>query len=369
LIDVALVVHDFDRNNGQGRYCVELTKRLRDRCKFTLYSNTADPAALEGIAWRRVPAWRRRHLGVVFTFLVAAELRLASRHHDLVHAQGLSSWRADIVTVHMINAARLRRLPSARRRDRWFSRLVTPLERGFYRRPRLRHALVMAKGLARELTTEYGWNRPISVVPHGTDTEVFRPPRDVAERAELRARFQVPAQGWVWLFMGEAVKGLREVIEQLPFFPLAHLLVVTRSELASYRDLAARLDVAGRITFFGFAPQPELAYRAADAFIYPSAYDPFGMVATEAMASGLPVVLGREMGAAELVTPGGDGLVCDPADGADLRAQIGLLAADATAASRLGDAARATIMRHDWSACAEATWVAYQQAMETPRLF
>lgn len=367
-MDVALVIHDFDRNNGQGRYCIELTRRLRDRCRFTLYSNTADPAALEGIVWERISAWRQRHITAVFTFLVAVEARMAGRQHDLIHAQGLSSWRADVSTVHMINAARMRRLAPARRRDRLFSRLVTPFERAFYQRPRLRHAIVMARGLERELREEYAWNKPVSIIPHGTNTEQFRPPADLKERGELRDRFRVPRDRWVWLFMGEAVKGLGQVIDQLPAFPQAHLLVVTRSQLGAFQEQARRLGVSGRITFHGFEARPELAYRAADVFAYPSAYDPFGMVATEAMASGLAVVIGRETGAAELVTEGVDGLLCDPAEPSGLRAGLARLAADPDSAARLGQAARATIQRHSWEACAEATLGVYRTIGETPRL-
>ncbi len=367
-MDVALVVHDFDRNNGQGRYCLELTRRLRDRCRFTLYANTADPTALEGIVWERIPAWRSRHITAVFTFLAAVEGRLLGRRHDLIHAQGLSSWRADVATVHMINAARVRQLAPARRRDRLFSRIVTPFERAFYRRRRLRHAIVMARGLERELREEYGWQKALHVIPHGTNTEQFRPPTEAAERAELRDRFRVPRDRWVWLFMGEAVKGLGQVIGQLPAFPQAHLLVVSRSQLAAFQEQARRLGVGDRITFHGFEPQPELAYRAADVFAYPSAYDPFGMVATEAMASGLAVVIGRETGAAELVTEGVDGLLCDPAQPAGLKAQLARLAADPEGAARLGQAARATIRRHSWEACAEATLGVYRTIVETPRL-
>ena len=367
-MDVALVVHDFDRNNGQGRYAIELTRRLRDRCRFTVYANTADPGALEGIVWERIPAWRRRHITAVFTFLAAVEARLIGRRHDLIHAQGLSSWRADVATVHMINAARVRRLSPARRRDRLFSQIVTPFERAFYRRRRLRHAIVMARMLGRELRQEYGWDRPLSVIPHGTDTEQFRPPADAAERGELRDRFRVPRDRWLWLFVGEAVKGLGQVIGQLPAFPQAHLLVVSRSQLAPFQEQARRLGVAERITFHGFEPRPELAYRAADAFVYPSAYDPFGMVATEAMASGLPVVVGCETGAAELVTAGVDGLLCDPAHPASLAAQLARLAADPAGAAKLGQAARATIRQHSWTACAEATLAVYRTVVETPRL-
>ena len=368
-MEVALVVHDFDRNNGQGRYCVELVRHLRDRCRFIVYSNTADPEELAHIDWRPVPAWRGRHLTTVFTFLAGAERKLRGAQHDVVHAQGLSSWQADIITVHMVNAARLRRLPpAARSKDRLFSAIVTPLERAFYRQRRARHAIVMARRLGVELAEEYGWDRPVSVIPHGTDAVRFRPSHGKEERAEVRARYGLAEEGRTWLFMGEALKGLREVITQLPAFPRVRLLVVSRSAVDAHRALARQLGVAGRITFLGFDASPELAFRAVDAFIYPSAYDPFGMVATEAMASGLPVVLGREMGAAELVRHGHDGLLCDPMSPESLREQLGRLEADPATAATMGRTARATIGRHSWEVCAESTWAVYQSVAENQGL-
>ncbi len=360
-MEVALVVHDFDRNNGQGRYCVELVRHLRDRCRFIVYSNTADPEELAHVAWRPVPAWRGRHLTTVFTFLAGAERKLRGARHDVVHAQGLSSWQADVITVHMVNAARLRRLPpAARSKDRLFSAIVTPLERAFYQRRRARHAIVMARRLGAELAEEYGWDRPLSVIPHGTDTVRFRPAHGKGERAEARARYGLGDEVRTWLFIGEAVKGLREVIAQLPAFPKVRLLVVSRSVVDVHRALARQLGVAGRVAFHGSEVSPELAFRAADVFVYPSAYDPFGMVATEAMASGLPVVLGRDMGAAELVRHGHDGLLCDPASLESLREQLARLEADPATAAMIGRAARATIGLHSWEACAESTWAVYQ---------
>jgi hypothetical protein len=96
--------------------------------------------------------------------------------------------------------------------------------------------------LEQEIRNEYGWSKPATVIYHGTDLTQFRPARNEAERLELRARFKVPADRWIWLFMGEAVKGLREVIDQLPAFPNAHLLVVSRSDLGPYRRIWARIE-------------------------------------------------------------------------------------------------------------------------------
>ena len=361
--NIALVIHDLDLNNGQGRYVIELLRRLHPRAVFTVFSNTADPAFLAehpAVRWCPVPAWRRRYLGAVFSFLLYSERAVRRARPDLIHAQGLSSWSADVITVHMINAVRSKKLDGGQRRARAFSAIVTPVERAFYRQGRARHAIVMSRRLGRELTAEYGWRRPLSVIPHGTDTQLFRPAADGRERAGLRAELGIPGEGPVWLFVGEAVKGLKETIAQLPHFPAARLLVISRSDPAPYRAHAEAMGVVSRVVFSGFTPRPERVYRAADVFVYPSPYEPFGMVVTEAMASGLACIVGRQVGAAELMTDGRDGLLMDSGDGPMLRRHLEVLTDDPVHAARVGIAARETIQHHDWSACAEETWRVYQ---------
>lgn len=362
--DIALVIHDLNLTNGQGRYAIEILRRLQSRARFSVFSNTADPAVLKDlpeVQWVHVPAWRRRYLGAVFSFLAFSQLAVRRARPGLIHAQGLSCWSADVVTVHMINAVRARKLAARQQRARVFSAIVTPVERSFYRQARARHAIVMSRRLGAELAAEYGWNRPLTVIPHGTDTQVFRPARDEMEKLELRSRLGVPGPGLVWLFVGEAVKGLKETIAELRRFPDARLLVVSRSDPAPYRTQAEALGVNHRVVFVGFTPQPEIAYRAADVFVYPSPYEPFGMVVTEAMSSGLACIVGAEVGAAELMSHGGDGYLFDPSDSASLHQYLEALASDAELLRRVGIAARRTISHHDWEACAEATWQVYQR--------
>jgi UDP-glucose:(heptosyl)LPS alpha-1,3-glucosyltransferase len=240
-------------------------------------------------------------------------------------------------------------------------RIIIPLERAYYRQRRARHLIAISRVFEREIQTEYGWRRPSSVIYHGTDSQLFRPPTDDAERQALRRRFQVPDSAWCWLFMGEAIKGLRQAIAALPAFPNARLLVVSRSEFAAFRQQAETIGVADRVIFHGFDPRPQEAFRAADVFVYASGYDPFGMVATEAMSTGIPVVLGQEIGAAELIEPGRNGYLCDPTQDASLRLALQQIQADPAAASDLGLRGRATVQGVGWDHCASETLAVYER--------
>ena len=55
-------------------------------------------------------------------------------------------------------------------------------------------------------------------------------------------------------------------------------------------------------------------YAASDVLVLPTLYEPFGLVCLEAMACGLPVVTSTSAGAAELITAGVNGYVCDALD-------------------------------------------------------
>ena len=362
-MNVALVVHDFDPNFGHGRYAVELARRLAPHCDLRIYANRFAAALEPNVAFQRVPALRANALSTVLSFLPAAERLLARRDHDLIHAQGLTCWSADLITGHMCNAAKYARLPPTTPRQRLFPAIVIPLERRFFQQSRARHHIAISRVFADEIRTHYNWHRPTSIIYHGTDTHTFRPAASDAARRELRARYALNPSAWTWLFMGEAVKGLRETLDQLAHFPNAELLVISRSQLADFRDQATRLGVTARVRFHGFEPQPAFAFQAADVFVYPSGYDPFGLVVAEAMATELPVIIGQNIGAAEWIQPGRNGLLCDPAQPATLHAALAQLAADPTLAARLGAAARAKVEAHSWDACAAQTLAVYEQVL------
>jgi len=356
---IALVLHDFDPRLGQGCYAVEVARRLEGRHEIHIVANTFGGLAEEGLRFRKISAWRGNTLLRILTFLRGAERLLDGERFDLIHAQGLSSWRADVITAHICHAARIEQAPAPDWKNRTFQGLIEPWERRFFQQKRARHLIAVSGRIAKEIGTHYQWSKPSTVIYHGIDTEKFRPPADVAERARARARYQLAEGGWVWLFVGEAVKGLREAIAELPGFPQARLLVISRSLMAPYQAQAQALGVTERIRFHGPEMEMPWAYRAADVLVYPSTYDAFAMVVAEAMATGLPVIAGKNIGAAEWIEPGRNGELCDPEQPGSLAECLRSIAADGARAAALGAAARETARKHGWDACADATEKAY----------
>lgn len=91
------------------------------------------------------------------------------------------------------------------------------------------------------------------------------------------------------------------------------LFVGAGSEEEPVRAAAQKTDLV-EAHFHGFALQKDLPalYRSARVFLFPTQWDPWGVVANEACAAGLPVVASPHAGAAgELVLDGENGFVCE----------------------------------------------------------
>jgi UDP-glucose:(heptosyl)LPS alpha-1,3-glucosyltransferase len=86
-------------------------------------------------------------------------------------------------------------------------------------------------------------------------------------------------------------------------------------------------------------------YAAADCFILPTRYDPFPNTALEALAMGLPAIVGRRSGAAEILRHGESGWICEPGDVPGL-ARLMSEAALAARDTKAGAAARSTAEHH-----------------------
>jgi UDP-glucose:(heptosyl)LPS alpha-1,3-glucosyltransferase len=131
--------------------------------------------------------------------------------------------------------------------------------------------------------------------------------------------------------------------------------------------VAAEAGVSDRVLFHPPSKQIETFYAAADVYLFPTLYDSFGLVITEAMASGLPVVTSRAAGAAELVTPGVDGFVTDePWDADAIAAHLAALRDSPNLRDSVGHAARRRVEPLTWDRTAAETLAVYRRAALHP---
>ena len=129
---------------------------------------------------------------------------------------------------------------------------------------------------------------------------------------------------------------------------------------------ALRQQLGGLARLVGYVRGESLVrlYRAADIVVVPSTYEPFGLVALEAMLCRAPVVVADSGGLPEIVRNGRDGVVVPPGDGEALAEAILRLASDREARDTLGEAGRRrAVTSFDWGVIAKRTREAYQRVL------
>jgi N-acetyl-alpha-D-glucosaminyl L-malate synthase BshA len=183
---------------------------------------------------------------------------------------------------------------------------------------------------------------PIEVIHNFVDVERFRPQADPRRR-----RCYAAPEELVFMHASNfrTVKNAHRVVEvfhaaqsQVP----ARLLMVGEGpDVAPCRDLARELKIADRVAFLGEQEYIEALLPLADVFLLPSSHESFGLVALEAMSSGVAVIATRVGGMPEVIVDGVSGFLRDPGDVAGMSAIAVELARDPALRARVGRAARA----------------------------
>ncbi|MGD8545330.1 MAG: glycosyltransferase family 4 protein, partial [Candidatus Bathyarchaeota archaeon] len=168
--------------------------------------------------------------------------------------------------------------------------------------------------------TKLGFTKDkIRVCYNGVDQEKYNPENmNDEEVRKLREYYNVKEEEQMILFIGRlvGVKGVDRLIMSMPHVlqknPNAKLVIVGLGDLQEYlENLVKTMKLQDSVKFrFEFIPEEEriLHYAACDVAVFPSLYEPFGIVVLEAMSMNRPVVVGAAgiSGMREIVTPCGE---------------------------------------------------------------
>ncbi|MEM0481855.1 MAG: glycosyltransferase family 4 protein [Nitrososphaerota archaeon] len=224
----------------------------------------------------------------------------------------------------------------------------------------------------------------IRVVWNGVDPEVYNPSTlDHQDRESLRARYGIGSDENMILFVGRLVhvKGVEELVQAMPHilseFPKTKLVILGKGEMEGelqslIRDLGLKDRVILRAEFVS-ERERILHYAAADVCVFPSLYEPFGIVSLEAMAMEKPVVVGARgvVGFREQVVPSGEnqcGMHVDGSNPLDIAWGVKEVLRDPDRARRMGRNGRKRVLEEfTWRRAAEKTLEVYSQLVQVQR--
>ena len=207
--------------------------------------------------------------------------------------------------------------------------------------------------------------RRVTVIPNGIDPLDLHPVDDLPT---LRSRFAAPHERLV-LLVGRLVyeKGFHIALEAMPGLiermgDVRFLVAGSGTHEEGLREQARELGLLEHGTFLGWIGDDVLhsLYRIADLCVVPSIYEPFGLVALEAMASGCPCIVADTGGLREVVPNGDVGLRFRSRDPRSLAEMVERVLTDQELRDRLVAEASEHVLGFDWADVARQTAEVYE---------
>jgi glycosyltransferase involved in cell wall biosynthesis len=225
----------------------------------------------------------------------------------------------------------------------------------------------------------------IRVVYNGVDPEKYNLNQVSKEKArEIREQYGVKDDDLMILFLGRLVwvKGVDKLIASMPYvlqkIPNAKLVIVGLGDMQDYLTrLVQNLKLQDKVKFcFEFIPEEDRIahYAACDIAVFPSVYEPFGIVAIEAMSMEKPVVVGASgvSGMREIViTTGPDqcGFHVNPNDPPDIAWGITSALENPEKRQLLGQNGRKRVLKEfTWDEIAKRTIRNYNELIESQKV-
>lgn len=203
-------------------------------------------------------------------------------------------------------------------------------------------------------------------IPNGVDVARFQ---STPRLSDIRARFSIPADAFMFLSVGRhhpkknfslLVTALSILQNQNPSSKA--VLVICGRGSESLRAQAAALGIADKVILIDglspgasgetslHVPSDDLValYRAADAFVFPSFIETFGIAIVEAMAAGLPVLVADSPGCRDVAGRGASAMMLNPLNAEEWAAAMARVASDPDLRGDLSRRAFSRARDFDW---------------------
>ena len=209
----------------------------------------------------------------------------------------------------------------------------------------------------------------INVVPNGINTTVYN---GLEKDYDFRRKYAMDNEKII-LFMGRLVyeKGVQHLISAMPKilegYHDAKLIIAGKGGMTD--QLKAQVEAMGlgdKVYFTGYlnAKQVSKMYKCADISVFPSTYEPFGIVALEAMLAGVPTVVSDVGGLNEIVEHRVDGMKSYAGNPNSLADSILELLVNPELCDKITKKAKQKVKNeYNWAKIAQDTYFTYEKAI------
>ncbi|AFY56664.1 glycosyltransferase [Rivularia sp. PCC 7116] len=370
---LCIVSHSLVKGDGQGRvnYEVACEAIRRGHHVTVLASEIAPdlekhhhinwvPISVKGLSTELIR-------NIMFAFKSTNWLKKHHNQCDIIKANGAITWaNSDVNAVHFVHNSWLKfstleATPSANIITlnpriylyKFYQWLYTKLNARWEKQAfdNTKTVVAVSDKVAEDLREIGVPEQAIRVIINGVDIEEFSP-----ENPGDRQTWDLPDGVPLAMFAGDiriARKNLDTVLKALVEVPNLHLAVVGVTDGSPYPQLAKSLGLSDRVHFLGFRRDIPALMKVVDFFVFPSRYEPFGLVVIEAMATGLPVITASCTGSAPLITPEAGIVLPDPDDRSALAAAMQKLSENPDLRTKMGGTAREIALQHTWKEMAQ----------------
>ncbi len=356
------------RSAGIHRYIDHLLQHLPaavpEGWRLTAFTGAQASLAVPGLdvrrsRWNTGPAVRR----IAWEQAVQPwRLRGFDAYHAMAFVGPLFGAPPTVVTVYDLSFIHApERLPALRRLYlRWLTAITAR---------RARRVIAISHSTARDVAATFSIPiERIDVAAPGVDLDRYRPlpPADIAA---FRAANGLPDRFWLFVGTLEPRKNLVTLLEAYAGLSMAERLPLVLAggkgwDYAPIFEAVERLGLNEAVRFPGFVATDDLPlwYNSAEAFVYPSLFEGFGLPVLEAMACGAPVIVSDASSLPEVAAQAG--LCLPPQDAPAWTEALRRAAGDADWRRAASEAGQREARRFTWIETARQTAASYRRAFD-----
>lgn len=302
---MAVICTFYGPNGGTGRVTTEIIERYaKEGHDIHVYCAKFDEEFVKTslVKIHHLPITK---VGVIqqVHFLFRASLAVKRNNYDLIYTTGDYYIKPDVVTIHGLKKHGRKQIEQMEK-EGILRRTISPLkylarqiycplvyeigEQLVYRRNDILFVGVSG-GASRDFVRCFG-QKNVCTVNNGVDFEKNK--FNISAYKKIRSELGIKDNQKVLLFVGSEWirKRLDVAISACAKMENTQLIVLGHDEIGEYKKMAENLKCDSRVHFLGFTKNVEDYYSASDYFLFPTAYETFGLVALEAMAAGCVVI-------------------------------------------------------------------------------